>query len=478
MVENNKTIASNSVIVISAEILSKLIRIVLVVLSARLLGDTNYGKFTFSLAFTTLFLIITDMGIHQLLVRELARKPEMVKKYLANALVIKLFLSLLYLTSVFLIINLANKSSDVVTTVYIFAIYQVFVSFNLFFKSVFQAFQRIKYDAVATLLQTILDTSFGITILLLGGNFQLLASMYLLASFLTLVYCLRIVTTKFSSLSLEVDFSTVKFFFREGLPFGIIIFFAMMYTYIDSVMLSLMVSDEVVGWYNAAYRLVFAMLVVPTVIRKAVFPALSKFYNESIADFTRLFEETFKVMLFLGVSLAFLISLLAKKIILLFYGKEYVNAAGALRILVWSAALIFSTTVMAYTTRSANRQRFTAKVVGFGAFLNLALNFILIPRYSYIGAAFATLITEASTFLFHLIYLSNKLTRLPILKLLFKVFIINIVMGFFILLFLHLNVFILSIFALVVNGVMVGVIHYFTKDELVFLKRVLKFSRK
>ncbi len=475
MVGNNKTIASNSTIVISAEMLNKLIRIVLVVFSARLLGDTNYGKFTFALAFTTLFLIITDMGTHQLLVRELARKPEMIKKYLGNALVIKLFLSLFYLTSVFLIINLANKSSDVVTTVYIFAIYQIFISFNLFFKSVFQAFQRIKYDAVATLLQTILDTSFGITILLLGGNFQLLASMYLLASFLTLVYCLRIVTTKFSSLSLQVDFSTVKFFFHEGLPFGIIIFFAMMYTYIDSVMLSLMVNDEVVGWYNAAYRLVFTMLVVPTVIRKAVFPALSKFYKESIADFTRLFEETFKVMLFLGVSLAFLISLLADKIILLFYGKEYINAAGALQILVWGTALIFSTTVMTHATRSANRQRFTAKVVGFGAFLNLGLNFVFIPKYSYIGAAFATLITEASTFLFHLIYLSNKLVKPPVLKLLPKILIINIVMCIYILVFRELNIFLLFVTGLIVNGIMTGIIHYFTKDELAFLKGLLKF---
>ena len=188
-----------------------------------------------------------------------------------------------------------------------------------------------------------------------------------------------------------------------------------------------------------------------------------------------MFEKTFKVMLFLGVSLAFLISILSDRIILLLYGEAYINASGALKILIWSTALIFVTTLMTHTTRSANQQRFTAKVVGFGAFLNLGLNFFLIPKYSYIGAAFATLVTEISTFLFHMVYLSKKLVKPPLLNLLPKVFIINIIMGIYILLFRQWNIFFLSITAMVVNGVMTGAVRYFTKEELIFLKGMLRF---
>ncbi len=460
-----------------AEIVSKAIRIALVVFSARLLGDANYGKFTFALAFTTLFLILSDMGIHQLLVREIARKPDRVKAYLGNAFVIKFFLSALYFLLIVGIIILTNKPPEVVVAVCLLAVYQILVSFSLTLKSVFQAFQQMRYEAISTVLQSVLGTVMGITVLLLGGNFLALACMYLLGSVFTLVYCLVIAGRNFTSLSLEIDFPLIKFLFREGLPFGILFFFAMMYTYVSSVILSFMVNDEAVGWYNAAYRLVFALMFIPMGTMKAVFPVLSKYYKESMADFTRLFEKTFKVMFFIGFSLASLISLISDKIVLLLYGEEYINAAGALRILVWSTALIFVTTVMTHTTRSADRQRFTAKAVGFSAFLNLALNFILIPKYSYIGAALATLVTEGSTFLLHLVYLSTKLVKPPILKLAPKILAINLVMGIYVVFFMKVHIFLLVPTAVMVNFIMVVVTQYFSKEEFAFLKEVIRSSR-
>ncbi|MDZ7319499.1 MAG: flippase [candidate division KSB1 bacterium] len=472
-----KKIVSNSSMLMGAEIFSRFIRIALVIVSARLLGDENYGKFSFAMAFTTLFLIIADMGIHQLLVREIARNLKQVKKYLANALVIKFFLAALNLLLVFVIINFTNKPTDVIVTVYILAICQIVLSFGELFKSVFQAFQQMKYDAISTLLQSVLDTVLGVGVLWLGASFKELAWVYLLVSVINLGYCLIIVVKKFTPLTLDFDRPLMKFLLREGLPFGILYFFAMMYTYISSVFLSFMVSDEAVGWYNAAYRLVFAMLFIPMGTMKAVFPVLSKYYKDSLPDFKRLFEKTFKVMAFVGISLASLVTLLAKKIILFLYGPEYINAAAVLQILVWSTALIFITTVMTHTTRSSDRQRFTAKAVGFSALLNLGLNYVLISKFSYIGAAYATLGTEASTFILHLFYLWFNLVKPPLVKLVPKIVIINLVMMVYTVLLINANLFLVGITALMVNVAMAWMTHYFSKDEWLLFREVLRFSK-
>ena len=477
MISISKKIASNSALLIGAELSSKAIRVFLVVFSARLLGVENYGIFSFAMAFTILFLIVADMGIHQLLVREVARKPEMLKKYLSNALFIKLLLIVLNLTLIFFAINLTNKPKGVIITVIIIAVSQIFNSFGELFKSIFQAFQRMKYDATSTLLHSFFDSFLGLGILFLGGGYQALAWMYLVASLLNLIYCLVITVKKFTPLSLDIDIPLIKFILSEGLPFGIMYFFAMMYTYIDSVMLSLMTNDEVVGWYSAAYRLVFTMLFIPMGMMKAVFPVLSKYYKESMEKFTRLFEKTFKILFFIGFSLACIITLLSDKIILLLYGDKYINASGALQILVWSTALIFITTVMTHATRASDRQRFTAKMVGIGAFFNLALNFILIPKYSYIGAASATLATELLIFIFHLFYLSYKLVKPPFVKLLPKILIINAVVTIYIILFQQLNIFILASSALTVNLIMVFITRYFSNEEYVFIKEILRLSR-
>lgn len=460
-----------------AEFSSRFIRIALVVFSARLLGDDNYGKFSFALAFTTLFLIIADMGIHQLLVREVARNPGRVKKYLANGLAIKIFLSALNLLLIFSIINLTNKTQDVVVAVYILAASHILNSFCELFKAIFQAFQRMKYDAISTVLYSFSNTVLGVGVLLMGGGFQELAWMYLAGSFLNLLYCVWVITHKFTPFAFEFDVPLVKFLFREGLPFGILFFFAMMYTYISSVILSFMVNDEVVGWYNAAYRLVFFMLFIPMGVMKAVFPVLSKHYKESMTHFTQLFEKTFKVMFFVGFSLATPISLLSEKIILLLYGEEYINAAAVLKILVWSTALIFITTVMTHTTRASDRQKFTAKAVGFSAFLNIVLNIVLIRKYSYIGAAFATLATEGSTFVLHVVYLSRRLVKPPILKLAPRLIAINLVTAIPILLFMKLNIFILGPAALAVNLMMVFITRYFSKEEFDFIRGIVRPSQ-
>ena len=89
MTTNGKKIISDSFILLSSLVISRIFRFVLVIFSARLLGDEKYGIFSFALAFTSLFLILLDLGIHQLMVRELARKPEKVESYLGNTITIK-----------------------------------------------------------------------------------------------------------------------------------------------------------------------------------------------------------------------------------------------------------------------------------------------------------------------------------------------------------------------------------------------------
>ena len=477
MTKSSTRILSNSTLLMGAEISSRIIRIALVVFAARLLGDEDYGKFSFALSFTSLFLIFADMGIHQLIVREVARKPGDVTRFFANALVIKIILAVFDFLLVFTIINLTNKPYEIKVAVYILTAYQIVISFNLLFRAIFQAFEKMKYDAIVTILQSMLDTTLGVGILLLGGNFHQLALMYLIGSIIIAIYCLIVIAKKFTPIVIKIEIPLIRFLIKEGLPFGILFFFAMMYNYVSSVILSFMTTDEIVGWYMAAYRLVFAVLFIPTGTMRALFPVLSRNYKESLEKFKSIFKQAFKFMFFLGVSIAVLTTLLADKIVLLLYGQEYANSAPILRILIWSIALIFITTLMTHTTRASDRQRFTAKVVAFSAVLNVVLNLILIPKFSYKGAAFAAVATEASTFLFHFFYLNSKIVKPPLLKLAPKIVIINLVVIAYVLAFYNANIFLLAPSALLVNLIMVYSIQYFSKDEILILKEVIHLKR-
>ncbi len=474
MTSSGKKIVSNSIILLSSLVISRFFHFVLVIFSARLLGDANYGIFSFALAFTSLFLILSDFGVHQLMVRELARKPDKVESYLGNTITIKVVLALLTFAMIVLVVNLTNKPDEVRKTVYLMGAFQILFSFIEYFKAIFQAFQKMLYDAMVTILLALLTAIFGIALLLSNGTYAGLAAMYCFASLFSLMLCVLILVRKFTYIKMRFDWKLIKYFLVEGFPFGLLHFFSMIYIYMSTVLLSFLVGDQAVGWYNASYRLIVIMLFIPQATMKAIFPVLSKFYESSIENFERLFEKAFKSMFIVGITMAFIFSLLSDKIVLLMYGNEYINSANILKIMVWSSAFVFMTTTMTHTTRSSNRQRFTAKVVTLGAVLNIILNLILIPKFSYMGAAYAYLITEILIFAFHFFYVSKQLFTPPLIKLAPKVFAINAVMCGYILYFIKWNVLLLIPTSLVVNIVMVFLLKYFDPDELSLLRQIIK----
>lgn len=470
-------IITNTSILFGAEVFQKFTNIALVIFAARLLGDNGYGIFAFALAFVKLFLIFTDAGIHQLLVRELARNKKLIKEYTGNAILIKIVLCIITSIAIIVIINLSNKTSDVVYTVYLLTLNQVFFSFSLIFESIFQSQQKMKYVAFSNLIFAPLNTILGIGILLAGGKYIELAIIYAIAAFLKLLYCIYITHKNFIKIKIIYNFNVIKFLLIEGIPIGVNLILTTIYTLVDQVMLSFMYNDEVVGWYRAAYQFVFTMLLMPEQLLKATYPVLSKYYVLSIDDLKDLFNWLLKLLLLIAVSLSTIVFLFSENLIGLLYGTEYINGAKALQILVWSTCLIYITLIFTNTTRATNNQRFTAKTVMVGAVLNIILNFLLIPKYNIIGAAIATLLTEILIFVVHYIFLSRCLMRPPVLRYLPKILLINGVTVLFVIFFKSLNFFILFFAAIFIIIIMVLLSNYFTKKEIYFYKKIF-FGKK
>jgi len=463
--------------VLTAEIFERFTRFLLVVFSARLLGDVEYGKFAFALAFTGLFFILADGGIHQLLMREIARSPESMKKLIGNGLFLKLLLAAFTTICIYVIGQLTGKPLEVLTTVYLIGASEIAASFADFFATVFRATLKMKYDVAGIIFSRVVNTALGIAVLIMGMGIVVLAWVYLISQVLKCVYAALMVHTKFAKITVQYDPPVAKSLVKRGLVFWTLSLSTITYTYGDSILLSFMASDQVVGWYNAAYRLVFAMMFIPMGTMKVIFPALSAYYDESKEDFARLFERTFKVMFIAGFSLATLFFVFAEDIIVTLYGPEYRNAAGALRILVWSTAVIFIGIVMTHVTRAAHCEKFTAKVIASSAVLNILLNFILIPHYSFYGAAVATLASELFTFLFHFRYVTKNLMAPPFFRLAPKVILINAVTCVYVLVTVQVNLLFAAITSVLINLLMIWVVGYFTKKEFAFMLSVLRLSR-
>lgn len=427
-------------VLITARILSMLFGFFYVMYSARYFGPANYGILAFALALNGIFGVITNFGLDPLTVREVARDKSLAKKYLANGIALKLLFGALTFLIVFLIVKLLGYPDITRKVVYVITLSTVINGINNLFNDVYQAFERMEFMSIGQILGSALSLVFAVIAIKLGLNVVHFAMIYLVVSLILLTYHALITTWKFLKPKVKVDVGFWRSVIKEAWPFALTAVFVSIYYWIDSVMLSYMEGDEVVGWYNAAYRLVLILLVIPGIYFTSLYPLMSRFFRDSKDSLRFTFERSFKYMSMLAFPIGVGTTLLADRIILLIFGPAYLPSAKALQILVWSVVCIYLSQPYGQLVRSANRQGVETKITAMGAVLNTVLNAIIIPKWSYVGASSTTLATELFVTLFYF-YTFRKTEFFGHLILIHmgRAMVASIIMGAFIWFFPRLN---------------------------------------
>lgn len=468
-------IAKNTGVLLISQIASYIIGFFFIMYTARYLGAEGFGILSFALAFIGIFGVFADLGLSTLTVREVARDKALASKYIGNIAVMKLILVMVTFGLIAITINLLSYPEQTIKVVYLVALSVVFGAFSGMFNSVFQAYEQMEYQSLGYILNSALMLSGALFAISQGFSVVGFASIYFIVSAVVLVYSFMVCVWKFALPKIELDWSFWKSTIKMALPFGLTGTFITIYLWIDSVMLSLMKGDAVVGWYGAAYRLVLVLLFIPVAFNSAVFPLMSRFYMSSKNSLKFMFEKHFKYMLIIGFPIGVGTTLLADRFILLIFGAEYTPSIIALQILVWAIVLIFARTAFERVLESANRQIIVTEVFGGCALLNVILNIILIPKYSYIGAAVATLITDFAVFALIFVWslkIGYTISNRQLIELISKVVAASLLMGVFIGYFRDQNLLILVFTATIIYFGLILLIKGLDKEDITLLKNL------
>lgn len=470
-----RRVAKNTMVLLSAQVINMLLGFFYIMYTARYLGAEKFGILSFALAFTGMFSIFSDMGLSQLVVRELARNKTLAEKYIGNTIFLRIIFSIFTLIFIFMAISLLNYPPKTIEVVSLIALSVIIGTFNKSFYSIFQAFEKMEFQSIGQIINSIFLFVSAIIAIYYGYDILIFASLYLISSVIVLVYCL-IVLMNFMKITLKKEYVFWKELFKEALPFSITGISINIYYWIDSVMLSLSKGDEVVGWYNAAYRLVLVLLFIPIVFNSSVFPLMSQYFISSKDSLRFSFEKLFKSMIFIGLPIGFGTTFLADKIILFIYGDQFINSIIALQILIWSLVLTFARSPFERLLESSNRQALVTKIFVIGAIFNVVTNLIMIPKYSYIGAGIATVFTDIIVLISLVIATKNIgffISKYELLSIC-KIILASISMGIFLKYSLSMNLLILIIFATSIYIIISIFLEIIDEDELILIKSIFK----
>ena len=178
------------------------------------------------------------------------------------------------------------------------------------------------------------------------------------------------------------------------MPFGLTNFFYTIYFSIDIVMLSYLTGNFTTGLYKSAYNIITVFTTFFVVYQSVIFPVMSKFFQESQELIKVSYELSIKYLLMIIIPLSVGVYFYALPIVDLIYSHQYSLSYTTVQILIWTVSFLFINGAGSILLNAIDKERTVTKIYIIAAIFNVCLNFIMIPMFSYDGAAITTVLSE------------------------------------------------------------------------------------
>jgi len=366
------------------------ISFVLSLFIARQVGASHFGQYSTALAIGSILAIAFDGGMRNLLTRERTRASKHLTKLLELLPHIAMGYSLMaaILASIICLIAFPDQLNLGLGVIWCFwgAVITQYAS------AILRGDGHLRIDAIWQFKQRAL-TALMIATAVLLGYFE---AWQLLLTWAIGALCANVFFKEgfwFKPLFRQLLSPEINLY-HTLLPLLWIDLATTIYFRSDLIMLrSLKVSDDDIGQYAAAYRLIEAAILVASPISIIIFRKVRLLHEDAPLQMQYIFKSILFGALFglLGLTL---IEWIAYPLIQLTYGVQYIQAATLLPILGWMIAILIPNTILTQAALALNLEKSYALTATLAALGNLGLNFIFIPEYGTVAAAYNSIATE------------------------------------------------------------------------------------
>lgn len=360
-------------------------------LLTRFLGVTQFGEYNLIGTIAGFITLFADFGLATYVIREVASERAN-KDFINHIFSLRLYIALLSLIIVCSSIVFLPYSSTVKVGIVISSV----AGFLLLLSSVFWAFYqgKLHFKRVVGIQIASSVIAFVLTLILIYLHYSLLwiISVTLVSNGVGLV--LSIGDFRKSSLFTK-NISAYKKILYEVWPFGVGLILSIAYFKIDTIMLSFYFDPSVrpdVAYYSIAYKIFEVLLVFAGYFTSTLFPVFSQPRSEK--EFKKIYEKYFLLTFLLALGGGIGMFVFAPVLIQILGGNDFINATSSVQILSIS---LFASILSGFFLNIAivgNKQVLLIKFALLAIVVNVILNVLILPKYSYIGASVTTVVTQ------------------------------------------------------------------------------------
>ena len=377
---------------------------------ARYLGPEQFGILSYALSFVGLFTFLATLGLDSIVIRELVKDEGKRDILLGTAFSLKLIGALLLLGFLVIAVNLTSNDAYTNTLIFIIAFGVIFQSFNVI-DFYFQSKVLSRYVVFANIVTLLASSVIKVLLIILKAPLigfvlaMLFDSIILSLGFIYFYY-----KNTYSITNWKFNKIIAISLFKDSWPLMLSSMVIAFYMKIDQIMIKEILNTEAVGQYAAATRMSEAWYFIPMVISSSLFPAIINSKEKSEELYNSRLQKLFDLMVWMAIAIALPMTFFSDWLVELLYGNQYGEAGGVLSVHIWAGLFVFLGVASGKWYINENFQKLSFWRTFYGMIINVILNFILIPKYGIIGAAFATLISQAMAAYFFDAF--NKETRI------------------------------------------------------------------
>lgn len=384
-------IRSNSLWMMADQVFRQSLGLLFSIWIARQYGPEGFGTLSFALSFCALFGIVGTLGLNRILVRELAdpRSGGQAESLIGVVITLRLLAGgLVAVAAMATVLLVARDKALLVAILSIGFILTPFDSIDLGFQARLESVVVTRARMVALTLSSLLKA----WLLLRHADLAVVAVAYVVDWAVAAAALWWILRRSGGGATFGLgDGRLWRGLLRESWPEIFAGFSALVFMRIDQVMLLAMRGAAEVGIMAVSSRLTEAWYFIPAALVSSTYPVIVALGSKDPVAAERRQIQLYRQLIALSVLAGCAATLLGDWAISIVFGSAYAGAGPVLAIQTW-CGLFMSLGIASGTWLMANRLvRFNLYRNACGALVNVALNFLLIPRYGALGAAWATL---------------------------------------------------------------------------------------
>jgi len=393
----------------SEKIITMFMVLIVSIVIARSVGPDLFGQLSYLLAFISIILVISPLGINSIFIKEIVTAERSTGTIIGTCLMIRFFGATATFVAVLILAQYALLTA-IDSFWLICAAITGFSAVLYLFDFWFQARVKAKYAVVVRVTNILVFSIIKLWIVLSGGEFN-----YLLA----VVVIEPIIISISYYVAYQVSISREnKPVWKIDLSYGLsllnkswwLIFSAIASVIclkIDQLMIAEIIGNRELGIYSVAVRLSEVWYFFPVAIASSYFPSLIKLKVSSQKEYSKRLQWLCDWLLVVALLVSLVMSVIANPLISFLYGEAYSSAASVLSIHMWAAIIVFMRALFSKWIINESAYKFSLITHGVAAVLNVILNVLLIPKFGAIGAAWATLLSYIVASYF-ILYCSKK----------------------------------------------------------------------